>query len=142
MPPYRVHKLMIHILWLQTLLIALGGALGSVARFWLGLLLAPVSRHFPFAILSINIIGSFIIAFFAVLTLMNSRFPMPEHIRLFVMVGICGGFTTFSSFSFNTFELFIMGAPLRAFMNIILSVVLCLVATAFGYYAAQMINNH
>ncbi|UXN03898.1 fluoride efflux transporter CrcB [Bartonella sp. HY406] len=133
---------MTHILWMQTLWVALGGALGSVARFWVGLLMAPLSRNFPLGTLSINVVGSFIIAFFAVLTLMNSRFPMPEHIRLFVMVGICGGFTTFSSFSLNTFELLINGAPLRAFMNIVLSVVLCLIATAIGYYAAQAINTH
>lgn len=133
---------MTHILWMQTLWVALGGALGSVARFWVGLLMAPISRNFPLGTLTINIFGSFIIAFFAALTLMNSRFPMPEHIRLFVMVGICGGFTTFSSFSLNTFELFVAGALLRAFMNIFLSVVLCLFATAIGYYVAQAINHH
>ena len=89
----------------QTLWIALGGALGSVARYWIALWALPVSRHLPWGTIGINIAGSFLIGFFGTLTLEGGRHPAPEWARLFVMVGICGGFTTFSSFSLQTLDL-------------------------------------
>jgi len=124
-----------------TLWIALGGAIGSIARYWIGLLTIGISRFLPWGTILINISGSFIIAFFGALTLAQARFPVSENIRLFIMVGFCGGFTTFSSFSLQNFELIRYGALSRAFINIGLSVALCLAATAFGYYAAQRLNN-
>ncbi|AQS41041.1 MAG: Putative fluoride ion transporter CrcB [Candidatus Tokpelaia hoelldobleri] len=124
-----------------TLWVALGGAIGSVARHWLGLLLLPLSRGFPWGTVFVNISGSFLIALFGMLTVAQARFPASESLRLFVMVGFCGGFTTFSSFSLQTFELLQEGAPGHAFLNITLSVVLCLAASAAGYYAAIRLNG-
>lgn len=124
-----------------TLFVAIGGALGSVARYWIGLLLLPISRDLPWGTILINIVGSFVISFFGVLTLTSGRFAMPELWRLAVMVGICGGFTTFSSFSLQTLDLLRAGQPGRALLNIGLSVILCLIAVWLGFIAAERINS-
>lgn len=126
---------------MTTLLVALGGALGSVARYWVGIWCLPISRAVPMGTMLINIVGSFVIAFFGALTLANGRYPMPEAARIFVMVGLCGGFTTFSSFSLQTVDLLRAGAPGRAAVNVVASVVLCVAATAVGYVAASHLNG-
>ncbi|HVU21451.1 MAG TPA: CrcB family protein, partial [Rhizomicrobium sp.] len=71
-----------------------GGALGSLARYAISIWALPVSRDLPWGTIGINIAGSFIIGFFGTLTLAQGRFPVAENIRLFVMIGFCGGFTT------------------------------------------------
>ncbi|AQT48178.1 fluoride efflux transporter CrcB [Bartonella choladocola] len=124
-----------------TLWVAFGGALGTVLRYWLSLLMVPVSKNLPWGTILINIVGSFVIAFFGVITMSQAKWPMGETIRLFVMVGICGGFTTFSSFSLQSFELLKKGAVGEAFLNIIISVAFCLFATAMGFYLGSKINH-
>jgi CrcB protein len=124
----------------QTLWIALGGAPGSVARYSLALFAAPVSRSLPWGTILVNVTGSFAIAFFATLTMENGRHPLPDTARLFFMVGVCGGFTTFSSFSLQTLDLLRAGALGRALANILLSVVLCLGSVAIGYAAGLKLN--
>ena len=124
-----------------TLWIALGGALGSVARYWIALWALPISRTLPWGTIGINIAGSFAIGFFGTLTLAHGRHPVPETARLFVMVGFCGGFTTFSSFSLQTLDLLRVGAMGRALANIAVSVVLCLGAVALGHYAGAVLNG-
>ena len=125
----------------QTLWIALGGALGSVARYWVAVWALPVSRDLPWGTVGINVAGSFLIGFFSTLTLESGRHPAPEWARLFVMVGICGGFTTFSSFSLQTLDLLRAGAWGRALLNVGLSVMLCLASVAAGHYAAAALNG-
>src|SRR5579859_4903918 len=108
-------------------MVALGSALGGMARYWLGLAVAQkLGDAFPWGTLFINIIGSFVIAFFGTLTLAGGPSPAPLEARLFVMVGLCGGFTTFSSFSLQTFELLQSGENTRAAGYIVGSVFLCL----------------
>lgn len=124
-----------------TLWIALGGALGSVARYWVALWMLPVSRDLPWGTIAINILGSFAIAFVGTLTVAAGRHPWPETARLFVMVGVCGGFTTFSSFSLQTLDLLRAGAPGRALANVALSVLLCLFAVTLGFVAAEHLNG-
>jgi fluoride exporter len=119
------------------LAVALGGALGSLGRFWLGNQVAALTGPaFPWGTLLINVIGSFVIAYFGSLTAASGRIAVPPDIRVFVMVGICGGFTTFSSFSLQTVELLRAGAPGRAAAYVIASAVLCLVFCAAGFWAA------
>ena len=125
----------------ETLWIALGGALGSVARYWIAILMLPLSRDLPWGTIAINILGSFAIAFFGTLTVESGRHPLPEIPRLFFMVGVCGGFTTFSSFSLQTLDLLRGGAPARALVNILLSVLLCLGAVTLGYLSAERFNG-
>lgn len=92
------------------------------------------------SVILINIIGSFVIGFFGTLTASGNRFVVPVEGRAFVMIGICGGFTTFSSFSLQTLELARDGRMAQAFTNITLSVVLCLSAVAAGHYGAAVIS--
>jgi CrcB protein len=124
------------------LYVILGGALGSLARYAVSVWALPVSRDLPWGTIGINILGSFIIGFFGTLTLAQGRYPVAENIRLFVMVGFCGGFTTFSSFSLQTLELIRSGAMLRAGANIVLSVALCVAAVALGHVIAAQFNSH
>jgi CrcB protein len=124
-----------------TLWIALGGAIGSVARYWIALWMLPVSQSLPWGTILINILGSFAIGFFGTLTIQGGRYPAPELWRLFFMVGVCGGFTTFSSFSLQTFDLLRAGAPMRAIINMTVSVVLCLAAVSLGYALAEKWNG-
>ena len=83
--------------------VAVGGALGSVARFWLGALVEELlGPQFPWGTILINILGSFIIGFYGTFTGPGGRMIVTFNARAFVMVGICGGFTTFSAFSLQT----------------------------------------
>ena len=121
--------------------IALGGALGSVARYAASNAAAlAFGQDFPVGTLLINIVGSFVIGFFATLTGPDGRMIAPDDIRQFVIVGLCGGFTTFSSFSIQTLALAQDGEFVRAGANVIGSVVLCLAAVWLGYVAAAAIN--
>jgi fluoride exporter len=122
--------------------VAVGGAIGSVARFALGnAMLQAMGPDFPWGTLLINVSGSFVISFFGVLTGMNARFPMPPEARIFVTVGLCGGFTTFSAFSLQTVELARTGYPGRAALYVAASAALCIIACALGYVSAAALNT-
>ncbi len=123
------------------LLIALGGALGTLGRHGLALAMSPISQSLPWGTIVINIAGCFMIGFFGSLTLAHGRFPLPEAARLFVMVGICGGFTTFSSFSLQTLDLLRSGAVARALTNVGVSVILCLLAVALGHMIGSRLSG-
>ncbi|MGN6514901.1 MAG: fluoride efflux transporter CrcB [Rhizomicrobium sp.] len=122
--------------------VMIGGALGSLARYAISAWTLPISRDLPWGTIGINFAGSFIIGFFGTLTLAAGRFPVSENVRLLVMVGICGGFTTFSSFSLQTLDLIRSGAMARAGVNMVGSVVLCVAAVALGHYIAAQLNQH
>ena len=122
--------------------VALGGALGSVARFWFGALVAMIyPSQFPLGTVLINIIGSFVIGLFGTLTGPDGRIPTSFDMRAFVMVGICGGFTTFSAFSLQTLNLVQDGEWLQAGSNVVGSVILCLLAVAAGHWLAGVVNT-
>ncbi len=127
---------------MQYLWVAIGGAIGTVARFWLGNAMAvAVGAAFPWGTLLINVLGSFVISFFGVLTGSAHRFALPYEARIFVTVGLCGGFTTFSSFSLQTVELARTGQAGRAAAYVAASVIICLAACALGVWAATAINQ-
>lgn len=117
--------------------VTVGSAIGGLLRFAITRLTLPISTSFPFGTVIINILGSFVIGYFGTLTLAGGKYAVPEDLRLFVMVGLCGGFTTFSSFSLQTFDLLRSGAWGRALANVGLSVLLCLAAVAAGHLLAQ-----
>ena len=122
--------------------VAVGGALGSMARFWLGnAVVLAVGSEFPWGTLLINVIGSFVISFFGMLTGTSQRFAAPYEARVLVTVGLCGGFTTFSSFSLQTIELARAGQAGRAGIYVAASVSLCLAACALGFVTATALNN-
>jgi CrcB protein len=117
--------------------VALGSALGGLARYWLVLATFPLfGPVFPWATVLINVLGSFVIGLFGALT-MEGRWAVPAEIRAFVMVGLCGGFTTFSAFSLQTLELLQKGRVELALANIGVSVLLCLGAVALGYWLGR-----
>ena len=119
--------------------VAAGGALGSMARFWLAAAVAALTGpRFPWGTLLINVSGSFVIGLFDALTATDGRLYVPMEIRAFVMVGLCGGFTTFSSFSLQTLELMTSGAFVAAAGYIVGSVVLCLVFVWIGAVVGRM----
>jgi CrcB protein len=122
--------------------VALGGAIGSVARLWLGVQVTLLTGlRFPWGTILVNIIGSLVIGFVATLTGPNGRVVVPVNAQAFVMVGLCGGFTTFSAFSLQTLELARDGRLLYAGANIVLSVVLCLTAVALGHWLAALFGR-
>jgi CrcB protein len=124
------------------LLIALGGALGSVARFALsGVVAQHFGETFPWGTLVINVTGSFVIGFFSTLTGPDGRWLVNSLGRQFFMIGICGGYTTFSSFSLQTLSLVRDGDWLRAGGNIGGSIVFCLLAVWLGHLAAATLNS-
>jgi CrcB protein len=123
------------------LLIALGGALGSVLRYWLNGIISMQWETFPMGTLVINVTGSFVIGFFSSLTRPDGRWFVPPNGRLFFMTGVCGGYTTFSSFSLQTLTLAQDGEWLKAGGNVVGSVTLCLIAAWLGHVLAATINQ-
>ncbi|SPE56495.1 putative fluoride ion transporter CrcB [Verrucomicrobia bacterium] len=126
---------MLNYLWL-----GLGGAMGTIARFWLN---GIVSRHFetfPMGTLVINVTGSFVITFFATLTDPGGRWMVKPAFRNFFMTGICGGYTTFSSFSLQTLNLARDGEWGYAGLNVLASFACCLLAAWLGHVAALSIK--
>ena len=117
--------------------VTIGSALGGLLRYTITRLTLNISAGFPFGTVLINILGSFVIGYFGTLTLQSGKYSASDNLRLFVMVGLCGGFTTFSSFSLHNFDLLRSGNWGRALANIFLSVVLCLAAVAAGHRLAQ-----
>ena len=122
------------------LVVMLGGALGTLARYLVSWLALPISGQLPWGTIIINVTGSLLIGFFGTLTLAQGRYPVSEAVRLFVMIGICGGYTTFSSFSLQTLDLLRSGALVRAAVNIAASVALCTAAVAAGHLLASRFN--
>ena len=130
---------MIAYLW-----VAVGGALGTVSRFWLnGLVSEKFGETFPWGTLSINVIGSFIIGVLGALTIPEGRMSSEGRAftTQFLMIGVCGGFTTFSSFSLQTLNLLREREWLYAGGNVLLSVALCLIATWIGWMLGSLINS-
>ncbi len=126
----------------QYIWVAVGGALGTTGRYFIsGVAARLIGETFPWGTLIINVTGSFIIGFFAALTGPDGRVYVGSTARQFVMTGICGGYTTFSSFSLQTLNLMNDGEWVRAGANVGLSVVLCLTAVWTGFLLASLINT-
>ena len=122
--------------------VMLGSALGGGARYWCsGIAAHHFGYAFPAGTILVNVVGSFVIGFFATLTEPDGRFLVSTEARLFVMVGLCGGYTTFSSFSLQTLTLIREGQAGLAGANIGLSFALCMLAVWLGHVAALWINQ-
>jgi len=122
--------------------IAVGSALGGVARFWCsGVAARFMGETFPWGTIIVNVVGCFIIGFFATSTGPDGRVFADTLTRQFVMIGILGGYTTFSSFSLQTLNLVQDGEWWLAGANIAFSVIACLVAVWLGFVLAASINS-
>lgn len=109
----------------------LGGGIGSAARYWLsGLVQRLTGSLFPYGTMGVNIIGCFLIGLF--MSTFEERFLLNPTLRVFLTIGILGGFTTFSSFSYDTMSLLRDAEYLHGFLNISISLISCLAATYFG----------
>jgi fluoride exporter len=116
--------------------IAIGGTLGCWARYTqTSLVQAVFGRDFPLATLSINVIGSFLMGFLFILTL--ERLIVPPSVRVGVLTGVLGGYTTFSTFEMETLLLAESGEFLKAALYVILSVVIGFAAAFGGAYIAR-----
>jgi fluoride exporter len=126
---------------LAILLVFLGGAVGSIWRYWWsGLVAERFGETFPFGTLVVNIIGSALIGTFSGLLLHVANGRLSTALQQLLMVGVCGGLTTFSSFSLQTYNLIVEGRWLSALGNIALSSGLCLGCVAVGWQVTQGIR--
>ena len=115
----------------QVLAIAVGGAAGAVLRFWTSSLVhARLGQDFPYGTLVVNVLGSLLMGFLYILLL--ERLSLGPEWRAVLLIGLLGAFTTFSTFSIETLNLIEAGFLLRAGVNIVASVVLCIMAVWLG----------
>jgi CrcB protein len=135
--------------------VALGGALGSVARFWMSGFVAEqcagalarltgqrLTEVFPWGTMTVNVLGSLVIGLIAALVAPEGRLLLAPVVRQqFLMLGVLGGFTTFSSFSLQTLNLMRDGQWLMAAANVLLSVTLCMVAVWLGHLLGTLLNR-
>ena len=122
------------------LLVAMGGALGASLRYAASLYLFKSAQHFPWATWSVNLFGCFLAGVFFAL---SQKYPvLQQEARLLLMVGILGGFTTFSSFGLETWQLLRQGQHGLAFGYAMSSVVLGVIFLAVGFYSIQQVLKH
>ena len=122
--------------------VTFGGALGAGGRYFVsGVTARYVGEVFPWGTLAVNVIGSFLIGIIFVLTGPDGRLLVAPEYRQFLMTGILGGFTTFSSFSLQTLNLVQDGDWFRAGSNVLLNVVLCICGCWLGILLAQNLTQ-
>jgi fluoride exporter len=122
--------------------IALGSALGGAARYWFyGFVARVLGETFPWGTLTVNVLGCSLIGLFATLTGPEGRWLAPSSFRMFVMTGICGGYTTFSTFGLETLNLARSGEWFKAAANVLASLLFCLAGVWIGHALATAINE-
>ena len=120
--------------------VIIGSALGGMARYGVsGTVARRIGETFPWGTLTVNVVGSFVIGLFAALVAPGGALGGERMVGAFVMTGICGGYTTFSSFSLQTLNLARDGEWPRALANVVASTVLCLLAVWAGFALAALI---
>jgi CrcB protein len=126
---------------LAIVLVFLGGAIGSMWRFWWsGLVAQRFGETFPFGTLVVNMVGSTIIGIVAGLLMQVANRDIATALQQLLAVGICGGLTTFSSFSLQTYNLIVDRRWLSALSNMVFSTGLCLGCVAVGWQVTRGIH--
>ena len=122
----------------QVLAIGIGGAIGSLLRFWMSdWVHSFAGRGFPYGTLAVNVLGCLVMG--VLFVLLTERFSDNAVLRAGILIGVLGGFTTFSSFSIETFSLMEQGAHIKAALNMALSLVLCVGGTWLGIVLGRQI---
>jgi len=123
---------------MQVIAIAAGGAAGALLRYWMSIgVHSLLGRGFPYGTLAVNVLGSLLMGVLYIFLV--ERMNLGAEWRAALLIGLLGAFTTFSTFSLETLNLFEQGEQLKAMMNIILSVILCLFATWVGMLAGRQL---
>ena len=126
------------------LAVGIGSAIGGMGRFWIaGFIGQRFGDVFPWGTILVNVSGSFAIGVLSALAATEARLPpkLSPFAAQFLMVGLCGGYTTFSAFSLQTMKLIQAGSVLQASANVALSVITCLLAVWAGYYLGQFFSR-
>ena len=118
---------------LDCIMVGIGGFIGSVCRYLIGLLPLETNSGFPIKTLVINVIGSFVISCIAILATRDKG--LNPHVIVMLRVGVCGGFTTFSTFAYESAELMKNGHVMTAFAYVCVSIILGIAAI----FAAQIL---
>ena len=122
----------------QVFIVGLGGFIGASLRYIISMLsLRWFGNVFPYGTLFVNILGCILVGF--IMELSRELWPISSNIRIFLTVGILGGLTTFSTFTYETMDMVTKGNYLSGMINIILNLVLCIVGIMLGKYFAQII---
>ena len=122
----------------QILAIAAGGALGALLRYWTSIAVhGRLGMAFPYGTLAVNVLGSLLMGFLYIWLI--DRMAAGPALRAFLLVGVLGAFTTFSSFSMETLNLLEAGHPGKALANVLVSVVVCVTAAGLGVLAARQL---
>ena len=122
----------------QMLAIAAGGAIGALLRYWTSIAVhGRLGMEFPYGTLAVNVLGSLLMGFLYIWLI--DRMAAGPALRAFLLVGVLGAFTTFSTFSMETLNLLEAGHPGKALANVLVSVVVCVTAAALGVLAARQL---
>lgn len=122
----------------QILAIAAGGALGALLRYWTSIAVhARLGMAFPYGTLAVNVLGSLLMGFLYIWLI--DRMAAGPALRAFLLIGVLGAFTTFSTFSMETLNLLEAGHPGKALANVLVSVVVCVTAAGLGVLAARQL---
>jgi fluoride exporter len=122
----------------QLLAIAAGGAVGALLRYWVSTgAHAVLGRGFPYGTFTVNVLGSLMMGFLYVWLL--DRIVTGPVVRAFLLIGLLGGFTTFSTFSIESLNLIEAGQILKALVNVLLSVTVCITAAGLGVLIARQL---
>ena len=144
-PPHVTRPAWWQTLWDKTgsyVSVALGSIVGAVARFLVSVLfVSQFGDGFPWGTLFVNVTGSFAIGFYAALTGPGGRLSVSARPKLFVMVGICGGYTTFSAFSLETLRFVQSGNAHTALIYLLVSAVTWIASVWLGHALAARLNR-
>lgn len=122
----------------QILAIAAGGAIGALLRYWTSIAVhGRLGMAFPYGTLAVNVLGSLLMGFLYIWLI--ERMAAGPALRAFLLVGVLGAFTTFSTFSMETLNLLEAGHPGKALANVLVSVVVCVTAAGLGVLAARQL---
>ena len=122
----------------HALAIAAGGAIGALLRYWTSTAVHNrLGTGFPYGTLTVNVAGSLLMGFLYIWLI--DRLAVGPALRAFLLIGILGAFTTFSTFSMETLNLLESGQPGKALANVLVSVTVCIIAAGLGVLAARQI---